>query len=55
MLRVLKEILTNPNLFNYILMLLYTLSATRWMFAGDLLQMLYWIGALLLTIGVTFR
>lgn len=55
MLQVSKAILTDPNLFNYILMLLYTLSATRWMFAEDWLQMLYWIGALLLTIGVTFR
>lgn len=55
MLQALKAILTDPNVFNYALMALYSLSALRQAGAGDWLQVLYWVGALFLTIGVTFK
>ena len=55
MLQALKAILTDRNFFNYLLMGLYSLSALRQGLAGDWLQVVYWVGALLLTIGVTFK
>lgn len=55
MLQDLKGILTDRNFFNYLLMGLYSLSALRQAVAGDWLQVVYWTGALLLTIGVTFK
>lgn len=55
MLQGLQAILTDRNFFNYLLMGLYALSALRQGIAGDWMQVLYWIGALFLTIGVTYR
>lgn len=47
--------LTDPRLFNYLLLSLYISSAVRWTFARSWLDVCYWMGAALLTIGVTFR
>lgn len=43
----------NPNLINYTLMVLYVLAIGRWSIAGNGPQVAYWIGALILTIGIT--
>lgn len=55
MLQGLKAILTDQNLFNYLLIVLYMASATRHLFAGNWWDVLYWVGATCLTVGVTFR
>lgn len=47
--------LTDPRLFNYLLLSLYTFSALRWAYARSWYDVLYWVGAAFLTIGVTFR
>jgi hypothetical protein len=46
--------LLDPKLFNYVIMVLYTLNAVRWGFAGKLGDMFYWLGALWITASVTW-
>lgn len=43
----------DPNVINYMMMALYALAIGRWGLEGNGPQVLYWIGALLLTFGVT--
>jgi drug/metabolite transporter (DMT)-like permease len=40
---------------NYALMAQFAVLATAWLIAGDRMQAVYWIGALVCTAGVTFR
>ena len=47
-------ILTNPMLFNYVIMLLYGLNALRWAVQGNWADVAYWSGALWITAAVTF-
>lgn len=49
------KIFTDPKLFNYILMCLYVASAIRWGIARKPMDMLYWIGAFIITCAVTFK
>lgn len=44
----------DPKLFNYVIMSLYALSATRWAFAGKWADCCYWLSALAITATVTF-
>ncbi len=46
--------LTDPRLFNFIIMTLYALSAVRWACAGRWVDVFYWLGALWITAVVTF-
>lgn len=48
------KILLDPKLFNYVIMALYALNAARWAVAGKYADTFYWLGALWLTITVTF-
>lgn len=49
-----KDLLLDPRVFNYVIMSLYTLSAIRHGFSGLWVDMLYWLGALWITLVVTF-
>ena len=46
--------LLDPALFNYIIMVMYALSAGRWVVAGKYVDMCYWLSALAITATVTF-
>lgn len=47
--------LSDPRIFNYIIMTLFAAAAVRWAFAGSWQQTLYWAASVLLTITVTFK
>lgn len=49
-----KEFLLRPQLFNYVIMVLYLLNAIRWSFARSLADTCYWLSALAITATVTF-
>lgn len=44
----------NPAIFNYIILALYAAGAVRWAIDRNPGQTLYWFGALILQIAVTF-
>lgn len=46
--------LTDPAIFNYIILALYVAATARWMAAGNLFQTIYWFGAVVMMIGITF-
>ena len=46
--------LTNPGIFNIIILTLYVLATIRWMVAGNLFQSIYWFGATVMMVGITF-
>jgi hypothetical protein len=46
--------LADPRVFNYIVMVMYTLNAGRWLAAGKMADMCYWLSALAITATVTF-
>jgi len=43
----------DANIINFILMGGYTLAAIAWCIQGNYPQMLYWVGAFILTLGIT--
>lgn len=45
----------NVTLLNYALLAQFAALAVGWYAAGDKLQSIYWLGALLCTAGVTFK
>lgn len=45
--------LTDPKLFNYIILVLFALAAIRWAFAGNIPQAGYWASAFALNVFVT--
>lgn len=47
-------ILTDPKLFNYVLIFLYALNIGRWAIHGNLTDVCYWTGAFIITCAVTF-
>ncbi len=51
---MLKSLLADPKLFNYVIMTLYALSAVRWAVAGRIADVCYWLSALAITLTVTF-
>lgn len=51
---MIKELLADPRLFNFIIMALYGGSAIRWAFAGKWVDVCYWLSALAITLTVTF-
>lgn len=44
----------DPRLFNYVILVLYFLNATRWAVFGSWADWLYWTAAFLITFSVTF-
>lgn len=47
------KLLSDPRLFNYLILILFALATIRWSFAGDWKQAGYWASALVLNIFVT--
>lgn len=48
------RLLTDPRLFNFVIMGLYALNVCRWAIAGKPADALYWLSALGITATVTF-
>lgn len=46
--------LFEPKITNYLLLALYFLGTIRWAFEQNWAQTVYWLGAFILTISVTF-
>jgi hypothetical protein len=46
--------LSDPRIFNYVIMLLYALNVCRWAFAGKWVDACYWLSALGITATVTW-
>lgn len=49
-----KVLLLDPRLFSYTIMVLYALNIVRWAIAGKYADAAYWMGALWITLVVTF-
>ncbi len=49
------RVLGDPKLFNYLILLLYSLSMLRWAYARSWWDTAYWAGAVILQIVITFR
>lgn len=49
------KLLTDPALFNWIILTLYLLSAVRWAVARDFNSSICWLGAFIITSAVTWR
>ena len=49
-----KLLWTDPAVFNYVIMTLYALNATRWAFADKWADVSYWLSALAITATVTW-
>jgi hypothetical protein len=48
------KLLLDPKIFNYVIIVLYGLNATRWAFAGKIADVCYWLSAMAITLTVTF-
>lgn len=48
------KFMSDPKVFNYIIMVLYTLNAIRWAFDKKYADTCYWLSALAITATVTF-
>lgn len=49
------RMLTDPKLFNYLILLLYILASMRWAYQRSWWDMVYWAGAAVLQVVITFR
>ena len=49
-----RELVLDPKLFNYLIMVLYTLNAARWAWQRNAADTCYWLSALAITATVTF-
>ena len=45
---------SDPKIFNYVIMTLYALNSVRWGFAGKWADVCYWLSAFAITATVTF-
>lgn len=48
------KFLLDPRLFNYLILVLFAFATVRWAFAGNYWESLYWLGAFILNIAVTW-
>lgn len=48
------RLLTDPRVFNYVIMALYLLNAARWAYEGKVADVCYWLSACAITATVTF-
>lgn len=46
--------LTDPRIFNYVIMALYIINAARWAIHGSWGDTLYWVSAASITASVTW-
>jgi hypothetical protein len=46
--------LTDPKVFNYVILVLYLLNAGRWAIEGKIADVCYWLSAAAITATVTF-
>lgn len=46
--------LTDPKVFNYVLLVLYLINAARWGYEGKVADVCYWLCAFGITATVTF-
>lgn len=46
--------LSDPRVFNYLIMVLYAMNAARWAWHGNWADCCYWLSALAITATVTF-
>lgn len=46
--------MSDPRLFNFVIMAIYAASAVRWACAGRWADCCYWLSALAITMTVTF-
>jgi hypothetical protein len=49
-----RELLLDPKVFNYVIMVLYTVNAARWAYQRSAGDTAYWLSALAITASVTF-
>lgn len=49
-----KQLLADPKIFNYVIMVLYFLNACRWAWQKNAADTCYWLSALAITATVTF-
>jgi hypothetical protein len=49
-----KTLLLDPRLFNYVLVALYATNGLRWALHGSWPDAVYWLGALIITVAVTW-
>ena len=49
-----KRLIEDPKIFSYVILVLYTLNSSRWVYARNWGQALYWFAAFLITFSVTF-
>jgi hypothetical protein len=48
------KIITDPRFFNYVIMSLYVINATRWAISGKWGDVSYWFAAAMITASVTW-
>ncbi len=48
------KLLTDPRIFNFLIMTLYLVNAGRWAYEGKWADCCYWLSALAITATVTF-
>lgn len=53
--KIMKQLIQDPRLINYVLLFLYVCCATRWAFARKWWDVLYWIAAFSITLSVTMK
>ena len=46
--------ISDPRIFNFVIMALYALNAARWAYEGKWADTCYWLSALSITATVTF-
>lgn len=52
--RFLWQLLKDPRIFNMTIIALYAMNVVRWAFARRPADSIYWLGALIITLTVTF-
>jgi hypothetical protein len=48
------KFITDPRFFNYVIMSLYVINASRWAIAGKWGDVSYWVSAAMITASVTW-
>jgi len=48
------SLLRDPRAFNFLIMALYVMNATRWAFSGKWADVCYWLSAFAITATVTW-
>ena len=48
------NLILDPKIFNYIIIILYVLNSMRWFIYGSIADSCYWLSAMFITVTVTF-